>query len=137
MRGKTDEAGVSQWAMLQQRKVVKTGVMVAPAVTRTQPLSLVLQSSDPSRHLTLTPFPLVGTAIAIAHSSGLRSRDLSRALGTHPTMNSMLPIEKANANFLSRGIGLSRNRKLNKKHTPEPARQARKPRNLSHRERER
>lgn len=51
---------------------------------------------------------------------------------THPTMNNILPIENANANFLSLGIGLSKKRNEKRKQTPEPAIHARNPMKRSH-----
>ena len=49
-----------------------------------------------------------------------------------PIMKSMLPSEKASANFCGRSarIGGERKMKLKKKHTAAPARHAKKPRNL-------
>lgn len=51
---------------------------------------------------------------------------------SHPTMKSKLPKEKAKANLCGRRaiIGGDRKRKENRKHTLDPARQAKKPRNL-------
>lgn len=54
----------------------------------------------------------------------------------NPTMKSIDPIEKLKINLRSFGNGLSRNRKLNRKQTPLPARQTRKPKKRSHRDRD-
>jgi len=52
-------------------------------------------------------------------------------------MNNPLPTLNANANFLNLGIGLSKKRMLNMKHTADPAMQTRKATKRSHLDRPR